>query len=235
MQTSSKLLYLSNQIVPPIIDIVSLFGFIFLVPWLGSHLFSESLLNHLLLLPTFFLIFAGIIAIRSLPKTSKKADFTPGFFEICLIFFLMIAYSLLYAYGTNIGGSESNNDNIAILIFFIILIPIIIAFYWPITNPKPKSGKALAAESIGLISVNYLTLIGASVWYYFTALPTGENPVYATGIWFLILYLILFFLFLAFFGLPRLYLFRATKNKIGLAIYLLTLAVFLWDKVPPVN
>jgi hypothetical protein len=37
------------------------------------------------------------------------------------------------------------------------------------------------------------------------------------------------------FGLPRIYQFRATGDKIGLTACLAGLAIFLWDEVPPVN
>jgi hypothetical protein len=42
-------------------------------------------------------------------------------------------------------------------------------------------------------------------------------------------------LFLVFFGLPRVYLLRATGDKRGLLIYVAGVAIFLWDKVPAVN
>jgi hypothetical protein len=235
MKKQSTLLQLSHRLVPPAIDLATLAGIVFLVPWLGAQIFAQSSVNHFFLIPGFFLIVIGIIAIRSLPKYSLDDSKDPSFLAVCLVFFLMVTYSLLYAYATNIGGGEQGNDGIAVMIFFVFLLPVIGAFFWPTTNAKPDTVKSLTAESMGLISVNYLTLIGASVWYHFSSLPTGEDPVYATGISFLILFGILYFLFLAFFGLPRIYLLRATGDKFGLTAYLVGLAIFLWDKLPPVN
>ena len=224
-----------HRLIPVLIDLSMLAGIIFLVPWLGARLFARSAVNHILLVPGFLLIPAGIISIRCLPNHSPGDSKGPPLPSIFLVFFQMIAYILCYAYGTNIGGSESDNDGVAVILFFVFLPLVIGAVYWPTSRAVPGTGKALAAGSIGLISVNYLTLIGAAVWEYYCSLPTGENPVYATGISFLVLYAILYVLFLAFFGLPRLYLLRSTGDRLGLTLYLLGLAIFLWDKVPPVN
>lgn len=235
MEKQSSPLPLSHKLVPPAIDVATLVGMFFLVPWLGAQIFAQSSVNHFFLIPGFFLILTGIVAIRNLPNYSLDDSKGPSLFGACLVFFLMVAYSLLYVYATNIGGSETENDSIGVLIFFLFLLPVCVAFALPATNAEPHTAKALIAESIGLVSVNYLTLIGASVWYHFTSLPPEDDAVYATGISFLVLYCILYLLFLAFFGLPRIYLLRATGDKIGLTAYLVWLAIFLWDKVPPVN
>ena len=225
-----------QQRLPPLlIDVATVLGYYFFVPWLGGLITDQSAANHFFLVPGFLLIMAGAIAIRQLPDYSIKEDEGPSVYGVCLVFFLLVSYSLLYAYATNLGGSEADNDGAAVIIFFIILVPALGAFCVPVKRAKPDSGKALVAECIALASVNYLTLIGAAVWHLFSSLPPGEDPVYATGISFLILFAILYLLFLAFFGLPRLYLLRATGDKVGLAIYLLGLAVYLWDKVPPVD
>ena len=233
MQPSS--MQLSHRLVPLLIDLATLAGMVFLTPWLGAQIFAQSSANHLFLIPGFFLIVVGIFAIRNLPQYSVDERKDPSWLAVCLVFFVVVIYSLLYAYATNVGGSKDGNEGIAILIFFVFLVPVIGAFVWPKTGTKPGSPKALVAESVGLVSVNYLTLIGASIWYHFYSLPTVDNPVYATGIAFLILYGILYFLFLVFFGLPRIYLFLSTENTLGFATYLGGVAIFLWDKVPPVN
>jgi hypothetical protein len=234
-ENQSTRLRLSQRLVPLAIDLATLAGFVFVTPWLGAQIFGQSSVNHLIVIPGFFLIVIGILAIRNLPDYSLDDSKGPSFLAICLVFFLMVTYSLLYVYATDIGGSEQENDGIAIIIFFVFLLPVIAAFSWPTTKAKPDTVGALVAGSIGLICVNYLTLIGAAVWYHFSSLPTSEDPVYATGISFLILYVIFYLLFLAFFGLPRIYLLRATGDKLGLIAYLVGLAVFLWDKLPPVN
>jgi hypothetical protein len=231
----STFLQLAHRLIPPAIDLASLAGFFFLTPWLGARIFTPSPAGQIFLVPGFFLIVAGVYAIRSLPRYSLDDSKGPSLLAMCLIFFQMVIYSLLYVYATNIGGSEQENDGIAVVIFFVFLLPVIGAFRLPATRARPGTTRALVAESVGLFSVNYMTIIGASVWHYFISLPTSEDPVYATGIWFLILYVLIYLLFLAFFGLPRLYLLRATGDKFGLTIYLVGLAVFLWDKVPPVN
>lgn len=210
-------------------------GMIFLVPWLGARLFQPSTLNQLVLLPGFVLMPAGILSIRSLPSYSLDESKGPSLLMLCLVCFQMIAFCLCYAYGTDIGGSETDNDGAAVVAFFAFLVPIIGAFAWPTTRARKGTGKALIAESVGLLSVNYLTLIGAAVWAYFRSLPVTGDAVPATGISFAVLFTVLFFLFLAFFGLPRIYLLRATGNRLGLALYLLSVAVFLWDKVPPLS
>ena len=227
--------HLAHRLIPPAIDLASLAGFLFLAPWLGARIFAQSPVSHLFLLPGFVLIVAGIYAIRSLPSYSLDDSKGPSFLAMCLIFFQMVTYSLLYVYATNIGGSEQENDGIAVVIFFVLLLPVAGAFLLPARKAKAGTTSALVAESVGLFSVNYLTVIGAAVWTTFFSLPTGADPVYATGISFLILYVLIYLLFLAFFGLPRLYLLRATGDKVGLTIYLIGLAIFLWDKVPPVN
>jgi hypothetical protein len=234
MKRPSTLLQNSHKMVPPTIDLVTLLGMIFFVPWFGGQLFTPSSVNHFLLIPGFFLIVTGIFAIRSLPRDSHNDADDPSFVAICLVFFLMVTYLLLYVYATNLGGSESDNDGIVVILFFIYLIPVIGSLYWRATASQPGSTRALIAQSVGLISVNYLTLIGESVWYYFSSLPLSGDPVYAKGFSFLVLYTILFLLFLAFFGLPRIYLFKATNDKLGLTLYIGGIAVYLWDKVPPI-
>ena len=229
------LLQLLHRLVPLGIDLATLAGMLFLVPWLGAQIFAQSSVNHFFLIPGFFLIVFGILAIRSLPKYSLENSKDPSFLAVCLVFFLMVTYILLYVYATNRGGSAKENEGIATIIFFVFLLPVVGAFFWPTTNAEPDTAKALLAGSIGLISVNYLTLIGASVWYHFSSLPTPEDPVYATGIAFLFFYGIIYLLFLLFFGLPRIYLLRATGDKLGLTAYLVGLAVFLWDQVPPIH
>ena len=224
---------LAQQLIPPLIDLATFAGFLFLVPKLGTLILAQSSLNHFFLTPGFVMIIVGIVAIRKLPNYSLDESKGPSLLGACLVFFLIVAYSLLYVYGTNIGGSESENDGIAVILFFILLPPVLAAFFLPLNPAEPGTVGALAAESIGLICVNYLTLTGAAVWHSFDSLPTSEDPSYATGISFLILYGILYLLFLAFFGLPRIYLLRATGDKIGLSLYLVGVAVFLWDKAPP--
>ena len=218
-----------------LIDLVSVGAFFFATPWLGAQLFSPSPANHFILIPGFVLMIAGIVAIRCLPDYSIDEEKDPSIFGVCLAMFLLVSYLLLYTTSTNIGGNQKDNEGYAIVIFFIVIIPYFGAFCVPVTRAKPESRKALVASSIGLISVNYLTLIGTSLWGQFAATPIEGEPVYATGISFLILYTILFGLFLAFFGLPRIYLLRATGDKIGLGLYLAGVAIYLWDKVPPVN
>lgn len=223
------------RIVPRAIDLAMLAGAFLFVPWFGSQLYSPTITNYLVLAPGFLLILAGIIAIRNLPKYSFDDEAGPSLFAACLALILMVVYLMLFAYGTNIGGSEGNNDTVITLGFFLFLPMILTAFYWPVKKTKPETKKALIAESIGLFSVNYLTLLGAAVWYQFSHLPTVEDPVYATGIPFFMLYIILIGIFIVSFGLPRIYLLRATRDKIGLIAYILSVAIFLWDKVPPVN
>ncbi len=235
MKNQSTFLQISHRLVPPAIDLATLATMFYLVPWLGAQIFAQSSVNHYFLIPGFFLVVIGILAIRNLPNYSLDDNKAPSLFSNCLVFFLMVTYLLLYAHATDLGGSKQENDGIAVIMFFVFLVPVIGAFFWPTSNAKPGSARALIATSIGLISVNYLTLIGASVWYHFSSLPTSENPVYATGIAFLILYGILYILFLVFFGLPRIFLLRATGDMFGLTAYLVGVAIFLWDKVPPVH
>jgi len=224
-----------RRAIPLLIDLATLAGYLVFVPWLGERIIAQSPSNHLILIPGFFLILAGALAIRQLPNDSVKDNGEPSLLGMCLAFFLLVTYSLLYSYATDLGGSEKGNDSMAVIVFFILLVPALGAFCIPVKRAKPDTRKASLVECIALISVNYLTLIGASVWGQFSSLPHGEDPVYATGIPFLVLFGILYLLFLAFFGLPRIYLLRATGDKVGLAIYLIGLAIYLWDKVPPVN
>ena len=49
----------------------------------------------------------------------------------------------------------------------VILLFVLAGFYWPVKRTRPHTKKALAAEAIGLGSVNYLTLIGAAIWHHF--------------------------------------------------------------------
>jgi hypothetical protein len=235
MNARGNYLTWAQRLVPTLIDLATFAGFVFLAPWLGDQIFAQSSANHIFLVPGFFFIIAGILAIRQIPDYSLDENKGPSMLGVCLVFFLLISYSLLYVYGTNIGGGETQNDGVAVILFFVLLLPIIGAFSWPVTRAKAGTGKALIAEAIALISVNYLTLIGAAVWDHFASQPTSKDPVYATGIAFLILYVILYLLFLALFGLPRIYLLRATGDRVGLAIYMIGVAIFLWDKVPPVN
>ncbi len=235
MKQQPTFLQLSHRLVPPAIDLATLTAMFTLVPWLGAQIFAQSSVNHYFLIPGFFLIVIGIVAIRNLPNYSIDESKDPSLVGSCLVFFLMVVYLLLYVYATNLGGSKQENDGIAVVMFFAFLLPVIGAFLWPTTNAQPGSVKALIAESIALFSVNYLTLIGASVWHHFSSLPTTENPVYATGFAFLILYGILYLIFLVFFGLPRIFLLRATGDMLGLTAYLVGVAIFLWDKVPPVH
>ena len=226
---------LAASVTAPVIDLATFGGFFFMTPWLGERLFSQSSSNHFILIPGFVLMIAGAVSIRSLPNYSIEEKEGPSVLGVCLAFFLLIAYLLLYTHATDIGGSPKNNEGYAVVIFFVVLIPYFGAFCTPVTRALPGSRKALVASSIGLISVNYITLIGTSVWGQFSRLPTKEEPVYATGLSFLILFGVLYMLFLVFFGLPRIYLLRATGDRIGLGLYLAGVAIYLWDKVPPVN
>lgn len=235
MKTQSSFLQMSHRLVPPAIDLATLTAMFTFVPWLGARIFAQSSVNHYFLITGFFLIVIGILAIRNLPNYSLDDSKDPSLFSKCLVFFLMVVYLLLYVHATDLGGSDKENDSLAVVMFFVFLLPVIGAFFWPTTNAQPGSAKALIAESIALFSVNYLTLIGASVWHHFSSLPTTGNPVYATGFAFLILYGILYLLFLVFFGLPRIFLLRATGDMLGLTTYLVGVAIFLWDKVPPVH
>lgn len=221
--------------VPLLIDLATLAGFVWWVPWLGERIFAPSSVNHWFLIPGFFLILAGILAIRRLPKYSIDERKGRSLFAACLVFFEVTIYSVLYAHATNAGGDETGNDNVAMVVFFVFLPLVLGAFFLPVKKAEPGTGKALGVQSIGLVSVNYISLIGASVWHHFSSLPVPEDAVYATGISFLVLFGLLYLLFLAFFGLPRLYLLRATGDRIGLAVYLACVAIFLWNKVPAVN
>jgi hypothetical protein len=223
------------SVTAPVIDLVTFGGFIFMTPWLGEQLFSQSPSNHLILVPGFVLMIAGAVSIRSLPNYSIEEKAGPSVLGVCLAFVLLIAYLLLYTHATDLGGSPKNNDGYAVVIFFVVMIPYFGAFCTPVTRAEPGSRKALVASSIGLISVNFLSLIGAAVWGQFVTLPTKGGSVHATGIWFLILFGILYLLFLVFFGLPRIYLLRATGDRIGLGMYLVGVAVYLWDKIPPLS
>ena len=224
-----------QRLVPVLIDLATLAGFIFFVPWLGAQIFAQSSSNHFFLILGFVLMLAGTIAIRQLPNYSLDESKGPPVLGTCLVFFLLIAYLLLYVHATDLGGSEKDNDGIAVILFFILLVPFLGVFCVPVNRAQPGTRKALVAESIALISVNYLTLIGAAVYGQFASLPPGKDPVYATGIWFLILFSVLYLVFLAFFGLPRIYILRATGDRLGLALYLAGVAIFLWDNVPPVD
>ena len=188
MSEKGGAMYWPKRLIPLLIDLATFAGIIYLVPWLGAQIFAQSPINHFFLIPGFLLILTGIIAIRQLPDYSLDESKGPSVLTACLVFFQVVIYSMLYASATNIGGGEKGNDNIAVIIFFIFLCPVLAAFFWPVTKAGAGTGKALAAESIGLISVNYLTLIGAAVWHHFTSLPHPDDPVYATGIWFLILF-----------------------------------------------
>ena len=223
----------SSRLLLPAVDL-SLLGAIFLVvPSMGELIFARSPLCHFFLLPGFFLTVAGIAAIRQVPRYSLNESRDPSILAACLVFFMVIIYSMLYVEATNLGGNEKSNEAWTIGIFFAFLLFVLGGFYWPVRRAQPHTGKALAAEAVGLFSVNYLTVIGAAVWDGFSSQPQppGAEPV--TGWPFVFLFLILYFLFLAFFGLPRLYLLRATGDRIGLAFYLVGVAIFLWNKVPP--
>jgi hypothetical protein len=235
MKNQPTILQLCLRLVPLGIDLAMLAGMLFLVPWLGAQIFAQSPASHFFLIPGFVMIVGGIVAIRSLPDYSLDDRKDPSLLAVCLVFFLVVTYSLLYSFATNLGGSEQENEGAAVIVFFVFLLPVIGAFSWPTTKARPETVKALVAGSTGLVCVNYMTLVGASVWHHFSSMPTPDEPVYATGGSFLILFGILYLLFLAFFGLPRIYLLRATGDKLGLTAYLLGTAMFLWNKVPPVN
>ncbi|MEJ6571400.1 MAG: hypothetical protein QNL01_06035 [Akkermansiaceae bacterium] len=187
------------------------------------------------MIPGFFAIMAGVAAIRSLPNYSIDEDKGPSILGVCLMVVILVAYCLLYTSATNLGGSQKSNDGAVAILFFVLLLPVCGAFCMPLSKAKKDTTEALIVESIALISVNYLTLVGAAVWDCFSSMPSAKDPVYATGISLLILYGILVMIFLVFFGLPRVYLLRATGDKRGLLIYIAGVAIFLWDKVPPVN
>lgn len=224
-----------QHLVPILIDGALLAGLFLLVPWLGKRIFDQTSFNHVFMVPGFLLMLAGILSVRQLPSYGLDDEKGPSLGGACLVFFQMVIFALLYAYATDLGGTGKNKDGVAVVLFFVFLLPVLGAFYLPVTRAEADTTKALVVNSIAQISVNYLTLLGAAVWYCFTSLSGPEEPRYATGIWFLILYTILYVLFLAFFGLPRLYLLFATGDAIGLVIYLVSIGVFLWNKVPPLN
>lgn len=224
---------LAARATPPLIDLATFGGFILVAPWLGEQLFSPSPVNHLILVPGFALMLLGAVAIRSLPNYSIDEDKGPSVVATCLAFVLLVAYLQLYTHATNLGGSPKSNEGYAVVIFFVVLFPYLGAFCMPVKKAEPGSSNALVVSSIGLVSVNYLTLIGAAVWGEFSVLLTKGEAVPASGIAFLVLFAVIFLVFLVFFGLPRIYLLRATGDRIGLGMYLVGVAIFLWDKVPP--
>jgi len=58
----------------------------FLVPWLGAQIFAQSSVNHFFLIPGFFLIVVGIVAIRSLPEYAIDEDREdPSFLAVYLV------------------------------------------------------------------------------------------------------------------------------------------------------
>jgi hypothetical protein len=232
MGKEGRVIYWSERLIPPLIDLITASGFLFLVPWLGEQLFSQSSTNHLLLLPGFPLILTGIVAIRQLPEYSVDENKAPSVIAVCLIFIQILVYSMLYSTATNLGGDGKGNDTAAAIIFAIFLLPVIGAFSWPVTRTETGSGRALAASSLGLISINYLSIIGTAVWSHFASLPSPEDSLRRGGIGFLVMFGITFLIFLTCFGLPRLFLLRATGDRVGLGIYLIGLAIFLWDKIP---
>ena len=232
METTGGTRYWSQRLIPPLIDLATALGFLFLVPWLGEQLFAQSLSNHLILLPGFPLIIVGIVAIRQLPEYSVDESKDPSVIAVCLIFIQILAYSMLYTTATNLGGDGKDNDTMAAIIFAIYLLPVLGAFCWPVTRTEAGSGRALAASCLGLISVNYLSILSTAVWSHFASLPSPEDSLRHGGIGFLAMFGIIYLIFLACFGLPRLFLLRATGDRVGLGFYLVGLAIFLWDKIP---
>ena len=233
IESKPRQVALAARVTPPLIDLATFGGFILITPWLGERLFSPSPVNHLILIPGFALMLVGAVAIRSLPNYSIDEDKGPSVVATCLAFVLLIAYLQLYTHATNLGGSPKSNEGYAVLIFFVVLFPYLGAFCMPVKRAEPGTSNALVASSLGLASVNYLTLIGAAVWGKFSVLLNKGEPAHATGITSLILFAVIYLVFLVFFGLPRIYLLRATGDRIGLGMYLVGVAIFLWDKVPP--
>jgi hypothetical protein len=231
MEKNGGTIYWSERLIPPLIDFTTALGFLCFVPWLGEQLFAQASTNHLLLLPGFLLILTGIVAIRQLPEYSLD-EHDPSVLATCLVFVQVLAYSMLYATATNLGGDGKGNDTMAAIIFAIFLLPVLGAFCWPVTRAQPGSRRALTASCLGLISVNYLSIISTAVWSHFASLPSPEDSLSQGGIGFLAMFGITYLIFLACFGLPRLFLLRATGDRIGLGFYLVGLATFLWDKIP---
>ena len=232
MKTTGGTLYSPERLIPPLIDSTTTLGFFFLVPWLGEQLFSQSSSNHLILLPGFPLILAGIVSIRQLPEYSLDERKDPSVIAVCLVFIQILAFSMLYTTATNLGGDGKGNDTMAAIIFAIFLLPVLGAFCWPVSRAEAGSRRARTASYIGLISVNYLSILSTAVWSQFASLPSPEDSLRHGGIGFLAMFGIIYLVFLACFGLPRLFLLRATGDRIGLGIYLMGLAIFLWDKIP---
>jgi len=86
MKEQSTFLPWSHRLVPPAIDLASLAGMFFLVPWLGAQIFAQSSVNHFFLIPGFFLIVVGIVAIRSLPEYAIDDDREdPSFLAVYLV------------------------------------------------------------------------------------------------------------------------------------------------------
>ena len=229
MPTPAPKLY---RILPVCVDLLTIAAYDFVVPLLSALLLSQSRWNHLLLLPGFVLLILGVVLIRSLPNYSLDEDKGPSVVAACLAFFIVIAYIWLYTSATNLGGSESNNEVWLTVIFFVYLFPFLMAFGGPQWKTERNTKSAIFIESASVAIVNYFTLLGAAVWFSFQATSEPENPVYATGISHLVLWAIMVMLFIVFFGLPRVYILKATGNRRGFFFYVVGIGIFMWNKVP---
>ena len=220
------------RILPVCVDLLTIAAYKFLVPLLSALLLSQSRWNHLLLLPGFVLLILGVILIRSLPDYSLDEDKGPSITAACLAFFIVIAYTWLYTSATNLGGSESSNEGWLAVIFFLYLFPFLMAFSAPRWKTERETKSAILIETASVAIVNYFTLLGAAVWFSFQAMGEPENPVYATGISHLVLWAIMVVLFIVFFGLPRVFMLKATGDRRGFILYVAGIGIFMWNNVP---
>lgn len=220
------------RILPTSIDLLTIAGYYFLVPPLAALFLAQSVWNHAILLPGYLLLIIGVIAIRKLPSYSVDESEQPGILGACLAFFMVVIFGMLYTTATNLGGTGKGNDTATVVIFFVFLFPFLMSFFLDVKRTENGTKEAIIVESISTAIANYFTLMGAAVWYCFSSMEVPEDARYATGISHLILWAILVLIFLAFFGLPRIYLLVATGNLRGFVAYVIGVAVFLWTRVP---
>ncbi|GAG20480.1 unnamed protein product, partial [marine sediment metagenome] len=96
--------------LPTTVDVLTVVGYFLLVPGLGSLFLSQSPWNHVILLPGYLLLMVGVVLIRKLPSYSVDEEKDPGIISACLVFFLIVVYSMLYTTATDIGGGGKGND-----------------------------------------------------------------------------------------------------------------------------
>jgi hypothetical protein len=236
------------------IDGLSILAFLLLLPGLVESFRRPSAGNGLFIIGSFVFFLIGIGSLRALQRGSsdrkkprrgqrsgekKQEEPGPGCTTWIAIFVLFGYMALITLVLGEVTGwfpsfsSETREVGLADFGFFVLAVLSTLAAYGIgcLAEPAPiESARGTVYQVLGVIGTDLMTLVTLA-WYQSSMGDLGSadagNPLGGKIVLFASFYL----LFLVFYAPPRIYLFLANRDRIGLAVFLVCLAVYDWHLV----